>query len=123
MHTHERSDVRTHSSKCARDSRVYLVISILLSEQCICLRAARKFSTNCELRRGRKMPTGHYMFFLCIYMHIVCVCERTDAERNGDHRSRETGYKHLLVMIGLYGLDPGSSTYWYQVFNFFNGEV
>ncbi|XP_011877252.1 PREDICTED: uncharacterized protein LOC105567200 isoform X2 [Vollenhovia emeryi] len=43
-------------------------------------------------------------------MHIVCARGRMDAERNVGHRSRETGYKHLLVTIGLYGLSTGVTT-------------
>lgn len=94
-----------------RDSRVYLAISILLSEQCICSRRRKVFRRVASCGGGVQCPLGITRSFLCICMHIVCVRgrTRTDAERNVGHRSREAGYKHLLVTIGLYGLGPGST--------------
>jgi len=79
MHTHERSDVRTHSSKCARDSRVYLVISILLSEQCICLRAAPLESSPriASCGGGVKCPLG----ITCSFYAYICILYAYASER------------------------------------------
>jgi len=49
------------------------------------------------------MPTGHYAFFF-MHMYAYRMRVRTDGrgrgrgtERNGGHRSREAGYKHLPI--------------------------
>lgn len=110
MHTHRpgrtlartRVHIYTHTSIHARSPRVYLVISILLSEQCICLRRRRVFDELRAAAGAYNARADHYAFFLCICMHIVCARGRTDAERNGTehqppHRWRETGYKHLPI--------------------------
>jgi len=104
MRTYGRTRVRALASP-----RVYLVISILLSEQCICLCRRRKVFDELRraVRRGRTMATGHYAFFF-MHMYAYRMRARTDAdadadaerngtERNGGHRSREAGYKHLPI--------------------------
>lgn len=112
--SHALADI--HTSIHAWSPRVYLVISILLNEQCICLRRRRVFNELRAAAGAYNAHADHYAFFLCICMHIVCACGRTDAERNGTerrppHRSRETGYKHLPITRLL---RPGSgvSTSW-----------
>lgn len=118
MHTHRpgrtlartRVCIYTHTSIRARYPRVYLVISILLSEQCICLRRRRVFD---ELQAGAyNARADHYTFFLCICMHIICARGRTDAERNGTERNAShcTGGERPDINTcpsrGFYGLGP-----------------
>ena len=75
---------------------IYRVISILLSEQCICLWRRKVFDRRPESNekekeranagRGRRMPTGHSSFYA-----YVCICMHTHAT--------PAGYKHLPIML------------------------
>ena len=75
---------------------IYRVISILLSEQCICLWRRKVFDRRpnsnerdagtSDAERGRRMPTGHSSFYA-----YVCICMHTHAT--------PAGYKHLPIML------------------------
>lgn len=84
---HARPNIRTpsHRHAHARDSHVYLVISILLSEQCICLCRRKVFD---ELRTAAGAYNAHWALHV-LFMHMYAYRMRTRADgrtRNGTVR-------------------------------------
>jgi len=81
--THAQSDARAHlRNACARDSRIYLVISILLSEQCICLRRRKVFD---ELRTAAGEYNAYWALHI-LFMHIYAYRMHTRADGRGTER-------------------------------------
>lgn len=80
VEAHARSDARVRAR--ARDSRVYLAISILLSEQCICSRRRKVFD---ELRAAAGAYNACWVLHI-LFMHIYAYRMRTRTDgrtRNG----------------------------------------
>lgn len=99
-----RSHALAYNTHTRAFARVYLVISILLSEQCICLRRRRVFDDVRAAAGAYNARADHYAFLFYAY---VCISyahaggrTQNGTERNDgpSHRSRETGYKHLPII-------------------------